>query len=306
MRFAKALFVCGWLSICAYANADTSDSMQDKNKIVVEHQGVSMTYGEFEAILNSSPEKIKRLAAMDLGDRFELINSLMVVRKLAAEAEKLGPEDDGYWNLYWEILGAKENFIFQRMMAQVELPETVELAREYYTTRKDYYALVPEERASSHILLASRPGLDRVEIRQKAQEILDQLRAGAEWSASVAEHSDDPGSASRDGAISRSIALGDASISPPFSGALFDIAEIGEYSDVTDTQFGVHIIRLDGITPPYYREFEEVRDKIVSDILSERRTLASKEIRAKYHLDDDAFIDGAAMEELFEQYKTLE
>jgi peptidyl-prolyl cis-trans isomerase C len=79
--------------------------------------------------------------------------------------------------------------------------------------------------------------------------------------------------------------------------------EVGAYSEPTDTQFGVHIIRLDGIEPAGYKPFEAVRNAILTDIVKEVRTLTSKEIRGRYNLTDEAFIDGAAMEALFEPYR---
>lgn len=305
MRLASALIILGSIitGSAALAQSPMGTSEISGDKVVVEHNGVSITHAEFEAVLASSPEKVKRLAAKDLGDRFELINSLMVVRKLAAEAEELESSDPAYWDLYFEILGVREQYMFRRQLGDVKTPQVEALAREYYKTRKDHYAKVPEARGSSHILLASRPGLDRKEVRAKAQAILEELRAGGDWDTLVVEHSDDPSAASRKGALRDYIELGDSSISPPYSGALFDIQEVGEFSEVTDTQFGVHIIRLDGIRASSYKEYDDVRDKIIGDILTELRTLASKEIRARYNLDEGAFIDGPAMDELFAPYK---
>ena len=84
-----------------------------------------------------------------------------------------------------------------------------ELAHEYYQTRKEHYASVPEERASSHILFATNPGDDRTEVRKRAQEVLAQLRDGADFVSLVQQHSDDPSSAARGGALKEYSSLGD-------------------------------------------------------------------------------------------------
>jgi parvulin-like peptidyl-prolyl isomerase len=99
------------------------------------------------------------------------------------------------------------------------------------------------------------------------------------------------------------VTFGDSTITPPYSEALFEIDEIGGYSEITDSQFGIHIIRLDAIEEGGYYSYEEVRPAIIKDIQAELRSLVSREIRARYHLTDDAFIDGDAMEKLFEPYK---
>jgi parvulin-like peptidyl-prolyl isomerase len=183
------------------------------------------------------------------------------------------------------------------------VPDPERLAKEYYETKKDKYAVKPEKRSSSHILLSSPPGLDRTEVRAKAQGILDELRAGADWDSMVATHSADKSSAKRNGSLDRMITFGDPTITPPYSEALFKVTELGGYTEITDSQFGIHIIRLDGIEEGGYYPYEEVRAAIYKDIQMELRTLASKEIRARYHLTEDAFIDGAAMEKIFEPYK---
>ncbi len=277
--------------------------LADDASFVISDGDVGITHAEFAAIMAGAPKPRLQAAATDLGERYELINALMRQRKLAATADELTPDDDGYWDLYFKLNSEKENFMFRREMSQLEVPDFEPLALEYYETLKDKYASKPEKRTSSHILLASPPGLDRTEVRAKAQGILDELRAGADWNAMVAEHSEDPGSAARDGALSRAIVFGDANITPPYSEALFKIPEVGAFSEITDTQFGIHIIRLDGIEEGGYYPYEEVKAAIYKDIEGEWRNLAAKEIRSRYHLTDDAYIDGPAMDAFFAPYK---
>ena len=274
-----------------------------QNAPVVGHAGVEVSRAEFQAILDTSPSTYRAAAANDLGDRYEFINNVLYARKLAASVDTLAPEDPGYWTLHFALLAAKAEFALTRLMEDVELADPADLAAEYYLTKKEQYAAVPEQRASSHILLASPPGLDRAEVRELGQSIRAQLLDGADWSSLVAEYSDDPGSAQRDGSLDRWVSLGDPNITPPYTAALFEIEDIGGYI-VGESQFGVHIIRLDDIKPKYYREFREVSTQIVQDIRAEQRKLALDEIKSQFHIDESAFIDGDAMEALFTPYKT--
>ncbi len=68
------------------------------------------------------------------------------------------------------------------------------------------------------------------------------------------------------------------------------------------TQFGVHIIRLDGIQEAYFKTFDEVQAQIVADLESEYRQLAMKDYLVSLQLSDQAYIDGDAMDKLFEPY----
>ena len=274
------------------------------DKVVASDGGVSITQSEFEAALALTPESFRASAANDEGDRLELINNMLQIRKMAKRTDLFTPDDPEYWKLKFEILAIKRSYAYEQEKLQVELPDPGALAREYYATQKDKYATKPETRASSHILLASPPGLPREGVREKAQKILDDLRAGADFEDMVSEYSQDPGSKARGGSLDTWIRFGDPKYTPPYSEALFTIAEVGGYSEITDSQFGVHIIRLDGIREGGYYSFDEVKQKIYVDIAAEFRDLAAKNIAAKYNITDDAFIDGAAMEELFAPYKT--
>lgn len=273
------------------------------DEVVIADGDVEITRAEFTAAIAAAPAQVKTLAATDFGDRFEMINGMVTSRKMASLADALTPDDEGYWELQFQLEAVKEQFFFNRLLSQIRIGNAEPLAREYYKTRKDEYAAVAEKRASSHILFLSPPGRDRTDLRVKAQQVLEELRAGADFAALVAEHSEDRNSAARGGALDRSVIFGDTSITPPYTEALFEIEEVGGYSEVTDSEFGLHIIRLDGIEPAGYLSFEEVRGRILGDIVADFRALSSKEIRSRYHLSDDAFIDGEAMEELFAPYK---
>jgi parvulin-like peptidyl-prolyl isomerase len=286
------------LSFCL-ATAASPGRGQD----VVRDGDVSLDYESLEALLESIPESLVRRAAGDVGERYTLLNELMLNLKLVAVADALEPGDPGYAELKSKLDQVKQQFAFEKEVAAYQVPDLQALALERYETQKDKYAKVPETRASSHLLLYSPPGPDRSELRRQAQELLAQLRAGADFEAMVAEYSGDPASKERGGSIDRWATPSDPSLSPPYVGALFDIEEVGQYSEVTETQFGVHIIRLDGVRESTYKEFDEVKNEIYADLISQFQALATKSVRARFELSDDAFIDGAAMEKLFAPYK---
>ncbi|WOJ96520.1 peptidylprolyl isomerase [Congregibacter brevis] len=272
-------------------------------EVVVRDGDIEITREEFEAALTMMPGSMLNAASNDLGERYELINNMMQVRKLAARADKLSSDTPGYWEAQFQILAIKRELAYQMELGKKTVPRPQQLAREYYETQKDKYAKKPETRLSSHILLASAPGLPREEVRAKAQDILDELRAGADFEALVQEYSADPGSKSRGGAIPTWMRFGDPGFSPPYSEALFTIEKVGDYAEITDSQFGIHIIRLDGVREGGYYPFEDVKQKIFADIVAEYRRLATSEINSRYDLTDEAYIDGPAMQELFEQRK---
>jgi parvulin-like peptidyl-prolyl isomerase len=272
---------------------------------VVEDGGVGLSYPELEYIVEQWTPQMQKSAAEDVGDRLELLNVALTNKKIAEQADKLSLENDPqvYWEYVFMIRGAKRKFIIDQFVKNIEVPDMTALAKERYETQKEEYALVPERRMSSHILFACAPGMcSRVEAKAKAQKVLDQLLAGADFAEMVQQYSDDPGTRAKGGKFDKWVSLGEPGVTPPYSGGLFEIAEIGQYSGLVSSQFGIHIIRLDGIEEAHFKPYAEVKDKIMSDLETEYRKLAVKDWLATFQISDKAYIDGAAMEKIFSKY----
>lgn len=276
-------------------------------QVVVEDEGVTISRPELEQLLKRWTPQMLQSAADDEGDRLELLNSALVSKKLAREVDKLSLEQDpeAYWEYQFMIQRVQLNFVLDQFTKTLEVPDMSELAQERYTTQKDKYALVPETRLSSHILFSCMAGTcDREPLRAKAAELLAQLRAGANFEEMVTSYSQDPGSKDNGGKFDRWMMLGEEGVEPHYTGGVFEIEKVGDYSEVVDTRFGLHIIRLDGIQEQHYLPYEQVKARIMADLEGEYRTLAKKEYFAKFRLTDNARMDGAALEELFAPYKS--
>lgn len=271
---------------------------------VLEDQGVGLAYGELEYQVKQWTPQMRDVAANDMGDRLELLNKALLNKKIAMQADGLAGslEGDAYWEYQAGLEAYKRNFVLKKLNLDLEVPDMSALAAERYETEKEKYALVKERRNSSHILFAAAPGAPRDDILAKAQQVLDELRAGADFEAYVVQYSEEPGAAQKKGKFDRWIALGEKGVSPPYVGGVFEIPNVGEYSELVQTQFGVHIIRLDGIQEAYFKTFDEVKAQIVADLETEYRQLAMKDYLVSLQLTDKAYINGDAMDKLFEPY----
>ena len=176
------------------------------------------------------------------------------------------------------------------------------LAEERYETQKDKYALVKERRISSQILIKSPPGVPREPALAEANEVLKQLRAGADFQEMVKEHSDEPGAVQKKGKFDRWVTYGQVGVEPRYTEGLFSIAKVGEYSEPVQSQFGVHIIRLDGIKPKFYQPFEKVKDKIEQDLANEYVRLAMKDYITRFNMGKDAVVDDEAVKAILKPY----
>ncbi len=123
-----------------------------------------------------------------------------------------------------------------------------------------------EERRASHILLnadKAAPAAERDKARAKAQELLTALKQNPNQFADVArKNSQDTGSAGKGGDLDF---FGRGAMVKPFEDVVFALKK-GEISDVVETEFGFHIIRLTDIKVPEQKSFESQRAKLEAEV----------------------------------------
>lgn len=135
----------------------------------------------------------------------------------------------------------------QDQLAQGIQVSDVELA-DYYNKHKAEFNR--EERQAAHILLMLPQGStpeEKAKIRARAQVIATEARADPSRFAALAQqYSQDVGSAKRGGDLGF---FAQGAMVKPFDDAVFHM-KVGQVSDVVETPFGYHIIKLDGIRTP--------------------------------------------------------
>src|SRR5882672_814881 len=140
---------------------------------------------------------------------------------------------------------------------QLDAAET----RKVYESNLSRYG-EPEQRRASHILISVKGGAtdeDKRKARERAQAVLSRLRASPGNFAEIAKkESGDPGSAAQGGDLgffSRGMMV------RPFDEAAFRLKP-GQISDLVDSDFGFHIIKVTAIRPGKMKTFEQVRPEI--------------------------------------------
>ena len=272
---------------------------------VLEDNGVSVSESELEFMVSRWSEPMQRAAADDPGDRLELLNKIIILKKMAAAADKLAPGPE-FWELSEKLLIVKREFILDTFIASAKVPDMSALSAERYDTQQRKYALVPEKRLSSQIFFICPASCDREQTVKEAQEVLDELRAGADFPELVQIHSDDPTTRVKKGEVDSWIIRGEPRLPPSYSEALFNIGSIGDYSELVGTEFGIHILRYDAVQEEYLLSYEEAKAQIVADLETEYRKLAILDFIAQFNMTDDVVIDGDAMEAVFAPYKSAQ
>ena len=130
----------------------------------------------------------------------------------------------------------------------------------YYEQSKAQY-VEPEKRRVSHILIDNSEDDDAA--KAKAESLLAQLNAGADFAQLAESSSDDIVSAEMGGDlewIERDV------MEPAFEDAAFALQNKGDYSDVVASEFGYHIIKLTDLQTQQVKPFDEVKADLRAEL----------------------------------------
>lgn len=133
-----------------------------------------------------------------------------------------------------------------------------------------------ETRRASHILLKT----DKRSVEEAKQQLADiktKVESGEDFAVLAKEHSDDIGSAQQGGDLNW---FGTGRMVPEFEAATFALEE-GQMSDLVETQFGVHLIKLTGIRPESVKPLDDVKDEVVAALQKEQAADKMAELSGK-------------------------
>jgi hypothetical protein len=124
-----------------------------------------------------------------------------------------------------------------------------------------------------HILFRLAPDASQQvkdSVRQRAQQVLSQARAGSDFAKLAAQHSEEPGAADRGGDLGY---FPRGQMLQPFEEAAFAM-EKGQISDLVDTPFGIHIIKVEDKRQP---DFESSKGEFRQQVVQQRYAQAEEQ-----------------------------
>jgi peptidyl-prolyl cis-trans isomerase C len=144
--------------------------------------------------------------------------------------------------------------------------------QEFYDRNLDRFQEGEAVRAS-HILIRLAPDADaaaKQKARAEVESVLKQLRAGGDFAALAKEHSQD-GSAAQGGDLDF---FTRGQMVPAFEKVAFGLRD-NEISDIVETQFGLHIIKVTGRRAARTLPFPEVEGQIKDFLMAQKREEAT-------------------------------
>jgi peptidyl-prolyl cis-trans isomerase D len=139
-----------------------------------------------------------------------------------------------------------------------------------------------EQRQASHILItvsAQSSDADKKAAKEKAELVLQKLKQAPDSFAALAkQYSQDPGSAANGGDLGM---FGRGAMVKPFEEAVYKL-KVGETTDLVQSDFGYHIIKLTAIKPGKNQTLAEVKGFISQRLKTQKATDKFAELAEKF------------------------
>lgn len=152
---------------------------------------------------------------------------------------------------------AIEQFINEKFVGKATVAD--QEVKDYYDNNVSAFAS-PEQVRASHILITVKPDADEAtkrEARKKLERIRKKIIAGGDFAAFAKKNSDCP-SSSKGGDLGY---FSRGQMVKPFEAAVFSMMP-GDISDIVETQFGYHLIKLTDKKHASTVSFDEARERI--------------------------------------------
>jgi peptidyl-prolyl cis-trans isomerase D len=216
-------------------------------------EGTIVTQPEIEAAFRKKNEKIK----------VEFVR--LTADKYKAESQPTAQEMQDFYkaNPARYTSPEKKNLTVlvadQAKLEATAIPADADLQRMYTQNQEAFRT--PERVKARHILLKTqgKPASEEAAIKAKGENLLKQIKSGADFAKLAKENSEDPGSAANGGALGDWITHGQ--MVPEFDKAIFSL-KVGQTSDLVKTLYGYHIVQTLAHQDGGVRTFAEVKNEL--------------------------------------------
>lgn len=223
---------------------------------------------------------------------FVKIPSADLLNEVSVDAK----EAEDYYNSHRESFRQPERVKFvyvaypaKQFEANVEVsPKDVE---DFYNEHKEERFTTPQRVRARHILFslaANASEEEKKKVRATATDVLTKARNGEDFAKLAETYSQDKATAVNGGDLDF---FQRGRMVKPFEDAAFALP-VGGISDLVETQFGIHIIKVEANEPQKVKELSEVEAEIREDLLRER---AGEKTQARAREDRAKIQNGAAL-----------
>jgi peptidyl-prolyl cis-trans isomerase C len=175
---------------------------------------------------------------------------------------------------------AQKGLAYQKVMEAQwagKINVTEDDAKKYYDENPKRFE-TPEQIRASHILIkpvltdpnadpSADPNEAKAKAKAKTQDLLEQIKGGADFAELAKAHSTCP-SAPNGGDLNF---FPRGQTTPSFEKAAFEL-EVGQISDIVETEYGYHIIKVTDHKDAGVTSFEQAKDNIIKQLTQKRQS----------------------------------
>lgn len=256
-------------------------SAQDKVVATVNGKNITeadmrLADAEIGADLGSLPPATRRRVLAEYLIEFQLFAD-------AAEGDKLGAGASFDERMaYFKRRALRDSYFEKAVKASV----SDAAAKTFYDDQVKL--LKPEEEVQARHIL--------VDAEDKAKELAEKIKGGADFAALAKENSKDPGSKDEGGMLGF---FSRGQMVPQFEDAAFGLKK-GEVSAPVKSQFGWHLIKVEDRRAKQPPTFEQVKDRILMSMIQKKAQDTLSQLRGKAKVE---FVDAEIKKEVEEDDK---
>lgn len=263
---------------------------RDDAAALIQGDKIAITTMDMQADSLRMPPEMRPLVLSNPQTVTQIASNLYARRAMAQRAEQEGLDKDPAVVAALKV--ARDKVLSDALIEKTDKANApddaaaLSMARNIYRAKPERFK-VGEQVQISHILIAGTEASSRA----RAQKVLDDIKAGADFAKVAEERSADKGSATKGGDLGM---FARGRMVPEFETAAFAMNKIGDVSDIVETKFGYHILKLTGKKPEGIRPFDDVKDELVKEV----RNNVQQEARVSeaQKLQQGATINKAAIE----------
>jgi parvulin-like peptidyl-prolyl isomerase len=225
---------------------------------------------DLDRMIRNNPPDRQRMLQENPDQRVAVVRFMLEVKVISDRARK--EQFDKKSEVKEQLEFMADNYLAQEYLVTVIIKEfnpTDEEMKEFYSANAKSFA-VPEQVRVRHILLRLSPGAppeEKGKVKEKAETLLKRIRDGENFVTLATEYSEDPGSKNTGGDLGY---FTRGQVVKSFEEAAFSLKP-GQTSEVVETQFGYHLIKMEDYKEAGTRPFDEVKNSIRSRLQEERK-----------------------------------
>lgn len=245
-----------------------------ENKILAVVNGREITEHDIDLIISKYPEQQRAMFATE-DARKAILEQAIGFELMYYKGVELNIEETDVYKQQLEIF--KKELLIQRTVEDLlsKVIITDKEAKDYYDDNKEEFQ-EPARVSAKHIL---------VESEEAIKELKEKITSGEMTFEEAARNKSTCPSSAQDGNLGE---FSKGMMVPEFESAAFDLA-VGEVSEPVQTQFGWHLIKVEGKHEASVQTFDDVKEMVIRKLTvaaqQEKYISVIEELEKQYPVD---------------------